>query len=165
MWVWNQNTPHIWGPRCQKQVSQILSKMRFWCLDIQAYEILCLTKAGIWTAFTYLVIAFWKKGISEISVRFGATRRYLMCDTFPFEARLRYLPLAPKDCLSMEVGRRYLTLAYKKSCVVFLLNNLTLRYPPLPPKDLFFMEVTEVTCLWHKHFLALSLMQEADCNI
>ena len=55
----------------------------------------------------------------------------------------------------MEVGRRYLTLVQKKSCVVFLLNNVTLRYPPLAPKDLFFMEVTEVTWLWHKHFLAL----------
>ena len=154
-----------WGPLCQKQVSQILSKMRYWCLVILAYDILCLTKAGIWMAFTYSVKAFWKKGISEIGVRFRARSRYLMCNTFPFEARLRYLPLAPKDCLSMEVSRRYLPLAQKKSCVVFLLNNVTLRYPPLAPKDLFFMEVTEVTCLWQKHFLALCLKQEADWNI
>ena len=96
---------------------------------------------------------------------FGARSRYLMCNTFPFVARLRYLSLAPKDCLSMEVGRRYLPLAHKKSCVVFLLNNVTLRYLPLAPKDSFFMEVTEVTCLWHKHFLALGFKQEADCNI
>ena len=80
-----------------------------------------------------------------------------LCNKFPFAPRLRYLPLAPKDCLSMEVGRRYLPLAHKKSRIVFLLNNVTLRYPPLAPKDLFFMEVTEVTCLWHKHFLALGL--------
>ena len=72
-----------------------------------------------------------------------------VCHAFPFAARLRYqieiplVPLAPKDCLSMQVGRRYLPLAHKKSCVVFLLNNVTLGYPPL----------------------ALGLKQEADCNI
>ena len=98
-------------------------------------------------------------------MRFGARSGYLMRNTLPFETKLGYLPLAPKDCLSMEVGRRHLPLAYKKSCVVFLLNNVTLRYPPLTPKDLFFMEVTDVTCLRHKHFLIFGLRQESDCNI
>ena len=96
-----------WGPLCQKQVSQILSKMKYWCLVIWAYDILCLTKAGIWKAFTYLVIAFWIKGISEIGVGFGARSRYLMCNTFPFEARLRYHPLAPNDLFFMEVTETF----------------------------------------------------------
>ena len=44
------------------------------CVTLK-FEILCLTKSSIWTAFTYLVKAFWKKGISEIDVRFGARSR------------------------------------------------------------------------------------------
>ena len=144
-------------------------------LNFDQNEILVFGYWGVWQPvfdksrylngiylFSYSVL---KKGISELGVRLGARRRYLICNIFPFEARLRYLPLAPKNCLSMEVDRRYLPLAHKKSCVMFLLNSVTLRYPPLAPKDLFFMEVTEVTCLWHKHFLALGLEQEADSNI
>ena len=78
--------------------------MKYWCLVIYL---------GIWHLVfdksRYLnvnSIYLFSYSVSEIGVRLGARNRYLMWNTFPFEARLRYLPLAPKDCYASAFRRR-----------------------------------------------------------